>query len=147
MPCETWIDCLPKDIPSFVTEKDLKNMNWDKIATTFNTSTRSDMVGNKDKLGIIGPELKPNEPNKWMWHFWGMNKGEFTVVGFNRDTLNISPVLSDGMWSRNGIGGGPINRADSSMPSNVLLPEAGRWALLVYIDGKLFDTLVIDVKN
>ncbi|SNT29615.1 hypothetical protein SAMN05444672_11336 [Bacillus sp. OK838] len=33
------------------------------------------------------------------------------------------------------------------MPSNVALPKAGKWALLVYIDGKLFDTLVMDIKE
>ncbi|MFJ7995276.1 hypothetical protein ACIQY5_24570 [Peribacillus frigoritolerans] len=46
-----------------------------------------------------------------------------------------------------GVGGGKINGADASLPSNVDLPKAGKWALLVYIDGKLFDTLVMDIKG
>lgn len=138
---------LPNDISNFVNEKDFEKIDWSRTSTKFNTGEGSDMVGNKNKLGIIGPELKPNEVQKWLWHFWGADKGEFTVVGYNKDTSKISPFLSDGAWSRNGIGGGKVNGADASMPSNVVLPEAGKWALLVYIDGKLFDTLVIDVKD
>ncbi|MFJ5624862.1 DUF4871 domain-containing protein [Peribacillus loiseleuriae] len=138
---------LPEDIPNFVQESDFEKVDWDRTVTEFDTSTRSDMVGNKNKLGIIGPELKPNEVEKWLWHFWGIDKGEFTVVGYNQDTSKITPVLSDGAWSRNGVGGGKIEGADASMPSNVVLPEAGTWALLVYIDGKLFDTLIMDVKD
>lgn len=138
---------LPNDIPNFVSEKDFEKIDWNRTATEFNTGERSDMVGIKNKLGIIGPELKPKVVEKWLWHFWGIHKGEFTVVGYNQDTSKISPVLSDGAWSRNGLGGGKVNGADASMPSNVVLPEAGKWALLVYIDDKLFDTLVIDVND
>ncbi|WP_139368025.1 hypothetical protein [Priestia abyssalis] len=138
---------LPKDIPSFVTEKDFEKIDWDRTAIQFDTGERNDIFGNKNKLGIIGPELKPKEVEKWLWHFWGIDQGEFTVVGYNEDTSKISPVLSDGAWSRNGIGGGKVNKADASMPSNVVLYEAGKWALLVYIDGKLFDILVMDIKS
>jgi hypothetical protein len=134
---------LPTNIPTFVTEKDFEKIDWDKIAVEFDTGERNDMFGNENKLGVIGPELKSKEVEKWLWHFWGIDQGEFTVVGYNKDTSTISPVLSDGAWSRNGVGGGKVNGADASMPSNVVLQEAGQWALLVYIDGKLFDTLVI----
>ncbi len=138
---------LPEDIPDFVQISDFEKVDWDRTVTEFDTGTRNDMVGNKNKLGIIGPELKPNEVEKWLWHFWGIDKGKFTVVGYNQNTSKITPILSDRAWSRNGVGGGKIEGADASMPSNVVLPEAGTWALLVYIDGKLFDTLIMDVKD
>ncbi|MFN7251543.1 MAG: hypothetical protein ACK4M9_12220 [Anaerobacillus sp.] len=137
---------LPEDIPSFVKEEDFSKIEWDRVATEFDTGERNDMVGNKSKIGIIGSELKPKEVHKWLWHFWGIDKGELTVVGYNKNTSMISPVLSNETWSRNGIGG-EVNGADGSMPSNVVLPEAGEWALLVYIDGEFFDTLVIEVKD
>jgi hypothetical protein len=41
-----------------------------EFAMEFDTGTRSDMVGNKNKLGIIGPYLKPNKVEK-MWKFLG----------------------------------------------------------------------------
>ncbi|MEC2058013.1 DUF4871 domain-containing protein [Peribacillus psychrosaccharolyticus] len=138
---------LPEDIPNFVTERDFNKIDWDRTTVAFDTGTSSDMVGNKNKLGIIGPELKPNEVEKWLWHFWGIDQGNFTIVGYNQDTSTISPVLSDGSWSRTGVSSGKINGADASLPSNVELPKAGKWALLVYIDDQLFDTLVMDIKG
>ncbi|WP_430787102.1 hypothetical protein VBD025_15565 [Virgibacillus flavescens] len=138
---------LPEDIPSFITEKDFEKIDWNRKATELETGTGSVMFGNKNKLGIIGPELTPNNVEKWLWHFWGIEKGELTVVGYNQDNSKISTVFSGGYWSRNGIGGSEINGADASLPSNVMLPDAGKWALLVYIDGKLFDILVIDVQD
>ncbi|MFB7642069.1 DUF4871 domain-containing protein [Peribacillus butanolivorans] len=145
---------MPKDIPDFVKESDFEKVDWDRTVTVFDTGTRNDMAGNKNKLGFIGPDLKPNgeldiKPNKiqkWLWHFWGIEQGKLTVVGYNQGTLKITPVLSDG-WSKNGIGGGKIEGADASMPSSVVLPEAGKWALLVYIDGKLFDILVFKIDK
>ena len=145
-PVESKLD-FPEDIPDFVQKSDFEKIDWDRRVTEFDTGTRDDMVGNENKLGIIGPELKPNKVEKWLWHFWGIDKGELTVVGYNKDTSKITPVLSDGVWSMNGIGGGKIEGADASMPSNVVLPEAGEWALLVYIDGKLFDILVYEIKE
>jgi hypothetical protein len=143
---------LPKDIPSFVTKKDFEKIDWNKTVIEFNTGERSDMVGNKNKLGILAPEFKPNEVQKWMWHLWGVNKVELTIVGFNKETKTVHPILFDReidkwYWTGKGKAMGAVNGADAHMPSNVNVPEAGKWAFLVYIDGKLFDTLVIDVKD
>ena len=138
---------LLEDLPDFVQKGDFEKVDWNRKVTEFDTGTRDDMVGNKNKIGIIGPELKPNKVEKWLWHFWGIDQGELTVVGYNKDTSKITPVLSDGVWSKDGVGGGKIEGADASLPSNVVLPEAGKWALLVYIDGKLFDILVYEIKE
>jgi cell division protein FtsL len=141
---------LPESIPSFVNEKDFKKINWNRKAMEFDTGTRSDMVGNKKKLGIIGPYLKPNQVEKWMWHFWDIKEGEMTVVGFNRVTSKIIPILYNGetkikYWSKDIAG--PNNGADSHSPSNVLVSEAGEWAFMVYVNGKLFDTLVMEIRD
>jgi hypothetical protein len=138
---------LPEDLPDFVQKSDIEKVDWNRTVTEFDTGTRDDMVGNKNKIGIIGAELTPNKVEKWLWHFWGIDQGELTVVGYNKDTSKITPVLSDGVWSKDGVGGGKIGGADASLPSNVVLPEVGEWALLVYIDGKLFDILVYEVKE
>ena len=138
---------LPEDLPDFVQKSDFEKVDWNRKVTEFDTGTRDDMVGNQNKIGIIGAELKPNKVEKWLWHFWGIDQGELTVVGYNKDTSKITPVLSDGVWSKDGVGGGKIEGADASLPSNVVLPAAGKWALLVYIDGKLFDILVYEIKE
>ena len=60
-------------------------------------------------------------------------------VGYHKESKDISPVYSEGVWSRNGIGGGKINGADASLPTNVVLPEAGklyRWPIIRYFGNR-----------
>ncbi|MGM9955211.1 MAG: hypothetical protein ACI35J_05015 [Peribacillus sp.] len=135
------------ETPSFVTDKDLDQIDWERKAVEFRTSTNAKVIGNENRLGIIGPELKANKVEKWLWHFWGMDKGVATFVGYHRNTSTIHSVLIDGEWSRGLTGSSAVNGADGSVPSNVMLPDAGEWAILVYSDGELFDTLVMDVKE
>jgi hypothetical protein len=142
---------LPLEVSNTVKDSDLKRIDWNKTATTFNTGTRSDMVGNKMKIGIIGSEIKTNKIDKWMWHFWGIKGGKITIVGYNKKTSTVEPVLynvnsKESYWSIDGLAG-EVNGADSHMPSNVLLKESGKWAFLVYINNKLFDILVMDIKQ
>lgn len=135
------------ETPSFVTDKDLDQIDWNRKAVEFTTATDDKVLGNENKIGIIGPELKANKVEKWLWHFWGMEKGEATFVGYHRDTLKIKPVLSEGEWSRELTGSSAVNGAEVSLPTNVMLPDKGEWAILVYSDGELFDTLVMEVQE
>lgn len=134
-------------LPEYVSEKTFNQINWENVSVKFNSTSDTELIGTKGKLGIIGPELIPKKTEKWMWHFWGIDNGKLTLVGYNQKTSTFCPVFSDGTWSRDNIGGGKLNGDDASMPSNVSLPESGSWALLVYVDEKLFDTLIIDVKE
>ncbi|MGE7603566.1 hypothetical protein ACQKL5_13925 [Peribacillus sp. NPDC097675] len=137
---------VPDNTPSLM-EHDLDGIDWTRQAVEFNTATGDKLFGNENRLAFIGPALKANKVNKWLWHFWGIEKSEATFVGYKRNTSKICPVLSDGEWSRSLTGSTGVNGAEMSMPSNVMLPEAGEWAILVYSDGELFDTLVVDVKE
>ncbi|ANC77506.1 hypothetical protein ABE65_012135 [Fictibacillus phosphorivorans] len=141
---------LPLEISNTVNESDIQSIDWNNTATSFNTGTRSDMVGNKLKIGIIAPELKAKKIDKWMWHFWGIKEGKLMIVGYNKKSSTVSPVLYDvdskkNYWTKDGLGS-EVNGADSHIPSNVLLNESGKWAFLVYIDNELFDILVMDLK-
>lgn len=66
-------------------------------------------------------------------------------VAYHQDTSTKEPLLISGYTTE--FSGGALYGADATMPSNVSLPASGKWALLVYIDEKLFDTLVISVKE
>ncbi|WP_226669783.1 DUF4871 domain-containing protein [Metabacillus litoralis] len=142
---------LPNNIPSYVKKEDIREIDWSQKAVEFDSDTGSEMFGVKDKVGIIGPMLKPNQVEKWMWHFWGVNEGEMTVVGINRSTTKIYPILINGQskddrfWSKELAG--EINGADYHTPSNVMISEAGEWAFMVYINGELFETFVMEVRN
>lgn len=135
---------LPKDLPDFIVENDLENIDWDKKAVTFNTN----IIGNEDKSGVIGADMPSiTTKQKWMWHLWGIEDPaatNLTVAGLHRDTGTVHPILTSG-WS---IGlAGENNGADAHAPSNVHIPEAGEWAILLYTNEKLFDVLIYEINE
>ncbi|WP_342754681.1 hypothetical protein [Bacillus sp. PK3_68] len=135
---------LPEDIPNFVKESDFEKVDWDKKAVRFN----GNIIGNKNKSGVIGADMPSiNVNQKWMWHLWGIESSKetkLTVVGFHRETKTVHQIITTG-WT---IGlGGENNGADAHAPSSVNIPKAGEWAILLYTDGKLFDTLVYDINK
>ncbi|MDR7072868.1 DUF4871 domain-containing protein [Fictibacillus barbaricus] len=133
------------DSLSLVSEADLKNIEWEKTVTKIGTNGNSDIFGNLNKVGYVGPNLHAKKVDKWLWHFFGKAEGKLTVVAYHQETLMKKPLLTSG-YTRD-FSGGAMNGADATMPSNVSLPSSGKWALLVYIDEQLFDTLVISVKE
>ena len=133
------------DTPSFVSETDIKNIDWDRTVTKIGSNGNSDILGNPNKVGYVGPNLHTKKIDKWLWHFFGKTQGKLTVVAYHQETSTKEPLLIDGYTKE--FAGGALNGADATMPSNISLPSPGKWALLVYIDEKLFDTLVISVKE
>lgn len=105
------------------------------------------MIGNENKTGIIGADLPSVEHNqKWMWHFWGIKdptKTELTVVGYHKDSKTVHQILTTG-WSMDLSGSN--NKAAAHAPSSVRLPKTGQWALLLYTNEKLFDTIILNIK-
>ena len=133
------------DTPNFVKEAHFKQIHWEKEVKKIGTNGVSDIIGNPQKTGYIGPELQAEKTDKWLWHFYGKPNGSLTVIGYHQETAMISPILISGYTIN--FGSGAMNGAEATMPSNVSLPKPGKWALLVYIDEELYDTLVINVKE
>ncbi|ERN53881.1 hypothetical protein [Alkalihalophilus marmarensis] len=136
---------LPEGLPSFVQESDFTEIDWERKAVEFG---EREMLGNENKSGVIGANTSSVNREKWMWHLWGIEHRELTVVGFHKETQTIHQVLykgpsGDPYWS--GVTGGENNGADIHMPSNVTLPEKGEWAFLLYTNDELFDILVFDI--
>lgn len=113
-------------------------------------------------MGILGPELIAGEGSKQMWLFWG-NEEEFPihltirVIGLNLTTNEVSPVLlppitmgsvdsSTQIWELGGLGGSN-HGARHHKPSNIQINEPGRWKIFVFFNDKLFDSIVVDVKE
>lgn len=135
---------LPEDIPNFVEESDFEKVDLDKKAVTFDYN----IIGNENKSGVIGADMPSiNINQKWMWHLWGIGnpkETKLTVVGFHGETGTVHQILTSG-WT---IGlGGENNGADAHAPSSVNIPKAGKWAILLYTDGKLFDKLVYEINE
>jgi hypothetical protein len=138
---------VPGQVPSFVKLEHTKKIDWSKKVQHF-ASEKVELTGNPNKSAYLGPQLQVNQPEKWMWLFWKESGSLMTIAAFHKNSGTFEPILYDGteaaIWSRNGLGSA-IHGANLHTPSNVMLPKAGEWALLVYIDQKLFDVLLIDV--
>lgn len=130
--------------PEFVTKTDFETIDWEKTAVEFGDRN---IIGNENKSGVIGVDRPSLNKQKWMWHLWGIENPEnieLTVVGFHKETGTVHQILIDG-WTKSLSG--PNNGADAHVPSTVKIPESGEWALLLYTDGKLFDTLIYEIKE
>lgn len=132
------------DIPIFVKTIDLEMIDWNRKAVNLGNN----ILGNENKSGVIGADMPSiNINQKWMWHLWGIEnpkETQLTVVGFHREMGTIHQILTTG-WS---IGlGGENNGADAHTPSSVNIPMAGEWAILLYVDGKLFDVLIYNINH
>ncbi|KPN95895.1 hypothetical protein [Lysinibacillus sp. ZYM-1] len=135
---------MPENIPDFVQESDFASINWDHKAVEFGDRA---IMGNANKSGVIGADMPSLSTQKWMWHLWGIERSgstELTIVGYHKDSKSIQPILVDG-WST-GLGG-PVNGADAHSPSSVKIPKPGEWAILLYTNGKFFDTLIYDIQE
>ncbi|XUX07613.1 hypothetical protein QM454_06050 [Sporosarcina sp. UB5] len=135
---------LPEDLPDFVAVSDLENINWNKKAVTFNRN----IIGNENKSGVIGADMPSiNTKQKWMWHLWGIEDPmatNLTVVGVHREASTVHPILTSG-WTT-GLAG-ENNGADAHTPSNVHIPKAGEWAILLYTNEELFDVLIYEINE
>lgn len=136
-----------------------ENQQWD-ISTEFETPTGDKLIGQKDKVGIIGGVFKAGDIEKWLWHLWGdeqtIKSGNFKVVGINKDTGEKEMVLiTDAgtanerkVWSYGELDYSPngVRGSDSSRPSNLSFSKAGIWRLEVFIGDEHFGSIVVDVK-
>jgi len=135
---------LPLNLPNFVQKSDFEKIDWNRKAVYLDNN----ILGNENKSGVIGADMPSiNINQKWMWHLWGIENPKetvLTVVGFHKKTETVHQILTTG-WS---IGlGGETNGADTTTPSSVNIPIAGEWAILLYVDGKLFDVLVYNINS
>lgn len=134
---------IPHTAPDFIQKSDFQNIDWEKKAVEFG---EYGVIGNENKSGVIGADMPSLDRQKWMWHLWDVPPNEeLTIVGFQKETQKVYPLLLEDSWSL--ILSGPNNGADSHSPSSVKIPEQGVWAILLYVDDKLFDTLIYEIKE
>lgn len=134
---------IPDTAPDFIQKSDFKKIDWQKKAVEFG---EYGVIGNENKSGVIGADMPSLDRQKWMWHLWDVPPNEeLTIVGFHKETQKVYPLLLEDSWSL--ILSGPNNGADSHSPSSVKIPEKGEWAIFLYIDDKLFDTLIYEINE
>ncbi|MCA0988489.1 hypothetical protein [Guptibacillus algicola] len=132
---------IPDGAPEYVQEEDINEIEWENKAEPFGDGN---MVGNEGKSGVIGMDQPSLEGQKWMWHLWGVEEAELTVVGYHRESGTVHQILNEA-WTIPVMG--ENNGADSHAPSSVKVPKKGEWAMLLYTDDTLFDTLVYEIDE
>ncbi len=118
-------------------------ISWD-ISPTFQ-SGGYEMRGIPDRLAIIDTPFMAGQSQKYMWHFWGSLDevtGKLTILAEHQDTGKKVPLLQKVYI----IPAKPNNGADNHVPSQMSLPSKGLWRLDAYIDERLFDSIVVQVK-
>ncbi|KON90141.1 hypothetical protein AF332_27295 [Sporosarcina globispora] len=134
---------LPEDIPDFVQVSDFENIDWKRKAVEFGDRG---IIGNENKSGVIGADMPSLNGQKWMWHLWGVKNADLTIVGFHKESQTVHKILTNGMgWTIRAYG--PNNGADAHTPSSVRIPKKGEWAILLYVNGELFDQLIYDINE
>lgn len=133
---------LSDNIPDFVQESDFENINWENKAVKFGDDGK--IIGNENKSGVIGADMPSLNGQKWMWHLWGVDEAELTVIGLHKKTNTVHQILTDG-WTKHVSGAN--NGADSHAPSSVKIPKPGEWAILLYTNGEFFDTLIYEINE
>ncbi|OQP01014.1 DUF4871 domain-containing protein [Geobacillus sp. 44B] len=134
--------------PVHVDKKVIRNIDW-RVSPVFSSGDYQ-MRGVPNKVAFIDAPFVANQNGKYMWHFWGdsIPEGKLTIVAVQEGSGAITPALTlDGksVWTTGELGG-PNNGADAHLPSNMMLGERGKWALLVYIGDTFWDYVVVEVK-
>lgn len=105
------------------------------------------MIGQYNKLTAICQDGKfvEDQPYKCMWHVWGehskIENKPFVVKGVYRETGQTEDLFSTLSLA------GPNRGADFHVPSNITLSKPGLWRMDIYIDQKLFGSIIVDVKR
>src|SRR3954471_23453632 len=96
---------LPEDIPNFVEKSDFENIDWERKAVKLGDGR---IIGNENKSGVIGADMPSLNGQKWMWHLWGVDNVDLTIVGFHKETETVHKVLVNGFgWTIPAYG--PLN--------------------------------------
>lgn len=126
-------------------EETIKEEKWVDDSPTF-TNEYGEMFGKEGSIGIIGIKTVTENGQKWMWHFWGnediTNKGWEVKAYKQGEEEAINPITQ-----KDEILTPRDNVINGHARSSVLFPSSGLWKLEVYIDGKYFDEIIVDITQ
>ena len=104
------------------------------------------LVGNKEEIGFTGPfPILAKETQKYFWFYFGKTDiydKPVKVVAIKKGTQELVDILSSPstFYKSAEVSPGSVN-----MPSHLKFPSAGKWRILIYIDEKLYDSIVVEV--
>jgi hypothetical protein len=114
--------------------------NW-AVSRTFKFGEHT-MIGQPSKLGIIEATFIAGKQQGIHWFFWGdqseLVKGTFKLIAQKR---GLQPII---LVENSAIAYG-TKGAEAQVPMLLTLPSDGLWKLNVYIDNKLYGSVVVKV--
>jgi Domain of unknown function (DUF4871) len=102
-------------------------------------------VGSKDGIGFTGPfPIMAKEKQKYFWFYLGEENiydKPVEVKAIKKGTKELVDVLGgpSTFYESAEVSPGSVN-----MPSSLKFPSAGIWKVLVYIEGELYESIVIE---
>jgi hypothetical protein len=102
---------------------------------------RFSLIGVKDRIGITTAPLLVDVSQKVLWYFWGDPEkltGSLKIMGTSKNSGEAITLFEGKLGKGNSVLG-----STTSMPSGIKLTDAGLWRLDVYINGKLFESLIV----
>ena len=122
-------------------EIEAAELSWDP-SSTFMINGQS-LRGDEGKVGFTDGGFTAGQAETYRWYFWGDEEldGEFTLRAARLgDTRMIDLFTAEALE-------GPMDGADRQIPITFTLPDTGRWRLLPFVDGRLINSLVIEVAD
>jgi hypothetical protein len=103
------------------------------------------IAGSKDGIGFTGPfPIMANEKQKYFWFYFGeedIYDKPVEAKAIKKGTEELVDVL----WGPSTFYKSAAVSPDSvNMPSTLKFPSAGIWKVLVYIEGELYESIVIE---
>lgn len=103
------------------------------------------VIGNKNTFGFTGPmPILSEEVQKYLWFYFG-NENIYDkpveVKALKKDTGEQVHIFSGTFYDSAEVSPDSVN-----MPSRLKFPTAGVWKVLLYIEGELNESIVIEVE-
>jgi hypothetical protein len=120
---------------------EVQEPSWE-LSSTFNTGTFR-MRGTEGRIGIMEAGFRGGRNNRYLWHFWGSEQelgGTFKLMAVQRESRELKELISSAQLN-NGVNG-----ADRMLLTSLTLPSSGRWQLMAYINERLFDSIIVEVR-
>lgn len=130
---------------------EIQNENW-RFSPSFDHSIVDKdgkeisyiIVGNKETLGFAGEiGLKAEKSHKLLWFYFGEENifdKPVEVNGIRKGTEEMVNLHSGTFYQGAEAGPGSVN-----MPSSLKFPSAGKWKILIYIDGEFYESIAVEV--
>jgi hypothetical protein len=130
----------------------VKTESW-QVSPTFELTDKNEkgetvtakFRGEKDRLAVSSNPFKAGKEDKYMWLLWAEKSDELVgkkakIVGTNKVGERIDIPM------RTVTLGGENYGSTAHLPSLFSLPYKGLWRLDVFVEQKLFGSIVVDVQ-